>query len=59
MRLSLKMFYLRIAASFADHHRLHYSLVSFQWTNEAAMASFQLEKYIQLAIDTTGRLTYH
>ena len=41
--LSLKTLRSRVLGSFAGHRRLPCSLVSFRWTNETAMASFQLE----------------
>ena len=56
---SLKMLCSRVLASFAGHRRLPRSLASFRWTNETAMASFQLRKYVvTLVINpvTTGSL---
>ena len=49
--LSLKTLRSRVLAPFGGHRRLPRSLVSFRRTNETAMASFQLEKYIWLLID--------
>ena len=46
----------RVLVSFAGHRRLPRSLASFQWTKKTAMASFQLEEYVLLAIDPTRRL---
>jgi hypothetical protein len=39
----------------------HYprSLMSFQWTKEIVIASFELLKYVWLAIDPTRRLVHH
>ena len=41
--VSLKMLCSRVLASFAGNCRLPRSLASFRWTNETAMASFQLK----------------
>ena len=57
--LSLKTLCSRVLASFAGHRCLPRSLASFQWTNEIAMASFQLEKYTWLVIDPTTGLVHH
>jgi hypothetical protein len=44
--LSLKAFCSRVLASFAGHRCLPHSPMSFRWTKETAMASFQLRKCV-------------
>ena len=58
MWLSLKMLHSNVLASFANHHSLLRFLMSFRWTEEIAMASFQREECVQLAIASTTRLTH-
>ena len=52
----------KVLASFANHHCiLHFlprCLASCRWTEEAAIASFQLEECVQLATAPTTQLTH-
>ena len=57
--LLLKMLRSKVLASFADRHCLSRFLMSSRWTEETAIASFQCEECIQLAIASTTQLTHH
>ena len=47
----------KVLVSFADHDYLSHFLVSSPWTEKTAMASFQLDWCVDLAIVPITRLT--
>ena len=57
MWLSLKMLHSKVLASFADRYCLPRFLMSSQWTEQTAMASFQCKECIQLVIAPTLNTT--
>ena len=57
MWLLLKTLRSKVLTSFADRHCLPCFLMSSHWTEETAMASFQLEECVQLVIAHKTQLT--